>query len=478
MSRTEHVKKKSRAQVRMTRHHWGYAAAAVVLFVAGFEWFEASPKVSNSPAAHDELIAAARMMRQKPFTPTPVDTLAMIQLGKRFFFDARFSVSQTVACATCHDPQKSFTDGKRVAAGVGETAMNTPTLIDVRNGHWFFHNGRADSLEMQAMGPMENPREHGFSRGKVIGVIDKYYRNDYEALFGKLPFLTLTPTGLPAAEQVFVSDAVAAYALGTLGSSEYLKSILGRAHSRDVQPVVILKEDTAGPAAPRGDFDEAAPEIQKDINQVFANMATAIAAFERTIRTEDSAFDRFADRFLANGRAEDSYVDGFGTSEWNGFKLFVGEGRCALCHQGPDFTDRQFHNIGLPALDSKAIDLGRAQGILLAKNNLFFCEGSFFKNLNSQSEACAESQFAETENSELIGAFKTPTLRNLRDTAPYGHDGRFPKLRDILIHYNVLTGKPAVGHREESLRPLGLSEPQLVDLEAFLLSLYGTVVTE
>lgn len=462
----------------MTKQHWAYAAAAVALFAVGFEWFETPPAASNAPAAHDELVAAARSMRQRPYMPTKTDTLAMIQLGKRFFFDPRFSESQKIACATCHDPQKSFTDGKRVATGLSETAMNAPTLINVRNGHWFFHNGRADSLEMQSMGPMENPKEHGFSRGKVLGVIRNFYQKDYEEVFGKLPLLALTPTALPASKPVFVSDAVAAYALATLGSSDYQKDILGRAHSRGVQPVEILKEDAAGSESVHGDFDQATPEIQRDINQVFANMATAIAAFERTIRTEDSAFDRFAERFLASGHADTSYGEGFGASEWNGFKLFVGEGRCALCHQGSDFSDQQFHNIGLPALDSKSADLGRAQGILLAKSNPFFCAGAFFQNVNGKSESCAELQFAETENSELIGAFKTPTLRNLKDTAPYGHDGRFAKLRDILLHYNTLMGKPAVGHREESLRPLGLSEPQLVDLEAFLMSLYGTVVTE
>ena len=475
---SRHGSTKSTAQKRMTKQRWWYALVAAILFIVGFEWFEKVPIVPGAPAPHEELVAAARSMRQIPYVPLKSDSPQMIQLGKRFFFDPRFSETQTISCASCHDPQKSFTDGKRVATGVSETAMNAPTLINVRNNHWFFHNGRADSLEMQSMGPMENPKEHGFSRGRVIGVIRTHYQKDYEALFGKLPGLASTPTSLPGSKPVFVSDAVAAYALGTLGSSEYQKDVLGRAHSRSVQPVVILKEDAAGGPSTPGDFDRATPEIQKEINQVFANMAAAIAAFERTIRTDDSAFDRFADRFLANGHAEESYVEGFGAHEWNGFKIFVGEGRCALCHQGSDFTDQQFHNIGLPALDSKGADLGRAQGILLAKSNPFFCEGAYFQQLNSKSESCAESHFAETENSELIGAFKTPTLRNLKDTAPYGHDGRFPKLRDVLIHYNVLIGKPAVGHREESLRPLGLSEPQLSDLEAFLLSLYGTVETD
>jgi cytochrome c peroxidase len=263
-----------------------------------------------------------------------------------------------------------------------------------------------------------------------------------------------------------------------LGNSAYQKDVIGRAQRRGVQPVRILQEDSAGTETPTSEFDRAPPNVQQDINQVFANFGVATAAYESTIRTEDSAFDRFADLLVKTGQPQASYVDGFRDKEWNGFKVFVGEGGCVLCHHGPDFTDHEFHNIGLPAQQNQGTDLGRAQGILLAKNSPFFCGSRYFQHLNALSEACVESQFAETENSEWIGAFKTPTLRNLKDTAPYGHDGRFATLRDVLLHYNLLTGKPAVGHTEESLKPLAFSETQLADLEAFLLSLYGNVVTD
>lgn len=470
----------SKAHHRFSKKHvWFFIIAGTLLFFGiNHEWLTGPTRAPNAPASHDDILAAARSMRQHGYQSTPAAGRSEILLGKRFFFDPRFSESQTIACATCHDPQKSFTDGKRVATGMAETAMNTPTIINVRSGRWFFHNGRADSLEMQALGPMENPKEHGFTRVKVFSVIRTHYKKEYEELFGKLPLIDPPESSLPGSKQPFVSDAVAAYALGTLGSSDYQKDVIGRAHSRSVQPVRVLQEDSAGIDTPTSEFDRAEVQVQHDINQVFANFGAATAAFERTIRTEDSPFDRFADRFTASSQASTSYVDGFGETEWNGFKLFVGEGRCVLCHHGPDFTDHEFHNIGLPAVQSRGADLGRAQGLLLAQNNPFFCAGKYFQHLNSLSEACAESRFAETENSELIGAFKTPTLRNLQDTAPYGHDGRFTKLRDVLIHYNLLTSKPAVGHTEESLKPLGFSDSQLADLEAFLRSLYGTVVSD
>jgi cytochrome c peroxidase len=126
------------------------------------------------------------------------------------------------------------------------------------------------------------------------------------------------------------------------------------------------------------------------------------------------------------------------------------------------------------ALSSEAIDLGRSQGLLDARDNQFNCKGPYLKQ-ESPKESCLELDFLETESAEAVGAFKTPTLRNLKDTAPYGHDGRFPSLSSILLHYNHLAVPPAVGHIEESLAPLGFNESELKDLEAFLLSLSSQV---
>ena len=76
---------------------------------------------------------------------------------------------------------------------------------------------------------------------------------------------------------------------------------------------------------------------------------------------------------------------------------------------------------------------------------------------------------------DAVGAFKTPTLRQLRHSAPYGHDGRFLTLAEVLQHYNELQQPAAVGRTEATLRPLGLTSAELKDLEAFLLSLHGNV---
>jgi cytochrome c peroxidase len=254
-----------------------------------------------------------------------------------------------------------------------------------------------------------------------------------------------------------------------------LKSILRDAQSKSTQPVAILKEISAGTANSTSvktvGQDTDAPETDA-INIVFANYARAIAAFERTIVADNAPFDRFAERLSTKNRPEDAYVEGFQAEQLRGLRLFTGRGQCTLCHQGPLFTDQQFHNIGLPTLTSETIDLGRAQGMLTARESPFNCRGRYLPQ-KKLTESCRELGYLESENAESVGAFKTPTLRQLRETAPFGHDGRFGRLRDVLEHYNNLGVPPAVGHTEESLVPLRMSSQELDDLEAFMLSLNG-----
>jgi cytochrome c peroxidase len=79
------------------------------------------------------------------------------------------------------------------------------------------------------------------------------------------------------------------------------------------------------------------------------------------------------------------------------------------------------------------------------------------------------------QTSEARGQFKTPTLRNIELTAPYMHGGHFDTLEQVVRFYSTLDEMPTVGHREEMLEPLGLSEREIEDLVAFLKSLTGTM---
>ena len=110
-------------------------------------------------------------------------------LGRKLFNDRRLSSNGKVACATCHDERKAFTDGRTLARGVGVTDRNAPSVIGVAWGAWMFWDGRRDSLWSQALASMENPLEHNATRALIVDVLrrDADYRRRYREIFGALP---------------------------------------------------------------------------------------------------------------------------------------------------------------------------------------------------------------------------------------------------------------------------------------------------
>ncbi len=104
-----------------------------------------------------------------PAIAVPQDK-ALIQLGKDVFNDTHFSANNTISCASCHAPEKAFTDQRATAKGIyGQIGnRNAPTLLNVAFFKQFFHDGRANSLEQQALGPLLNPVEHGLESPEYI----------------------------------------------------------------------------------------------------------------------------------------------------------------------------------------------------------------------------------------------------------------------------------------------------------------------
>ena len=92
-----------------------------------------------------------------------------VALGRRLFFDKRLSRDRTLTCATCHDPQRAFSDGRSVARGINgaQGVRNSPALINRGYGASFFWDGRAESLERQALEPILNPRELGLTEAEL-----------------------------------------------------------------------------------------------------------------------------------------------------------------------------------------------------------------------------------------------------------------------------------------------------------------------
>lgn len=126
-----------------------------------------------------------------PPVPLPADnppTAETIRLGRRLFYDPVLSVDNTVACATCHDPDFGFTDGKPVSEGIQsrQGEYNSPTLFNAAYYSDFFWDGRAASLEAQTEGPVQSPTEMGHTLEGVASQLmaDPTYRAEFEKAFG------------------------------------------------------------------------------------------------------------------------------------------------------------------------------------------------------------------------------------------------------------------------------------------------------
>lgn len=281
--------------------------------------------------------------------PNKIDPKLRIALGKKLFFDPILSKDGTVSCASCHKPEHGFADDKPVSIGIkgqkGE--RNTPTAFNTAKLKFLFWDGRAKSLEEQALGPIENPVEMGEKIENVINKLNNlpYYVAEFDKAFGE-------------------------------------------------------------------------GEITKE------KLEVALAEFERTLISKDSDYDRFiaGDKKALSKRAK------------RGYDLFFGKAMCAECHKGPDFTDGDFHNIGLPITN----DVGRSKISIKGKDTR---------------------------------KFKTPTLREVENTAPYFHSGQFEALEQVIAFYNA--GGGVDSFKDPLKKPLNLNEQEQEDLVEFLKSLSG-----
>jgi cytochrome c peroxidase len=209
------------------------------------------------------------------------------------------------------------------------------------------------------------------------------------------------------------------------------------------------------------------PEYRDGFQKVFGrapsydDLAAAIAAFERTQYAGDASFDRF---IHGNGSAIEA-------SAKRGWTLFNGKGRCNNCHAfstvNPLFSDQKFHNIGIAAHKTDFIGFARrAMGIVRTGDVKQIDE------LAIQSDLSELGRFLVTKQANDIGAFKSPTLRNIAITGPYMHDGSLATLWDVMDHYNK--GGVPNPNLDGGMQRLGLTEPEIDDMVAFL----GTLTSE
>lgn len=190
----------------------------------------------------------------------------------------------------------------------------------------------------------------------------------------------------------------------------------------------------------------------------YDDIASAIAAYERTFYSGNSPFDRF----LAGDKTA---ID---ESAQRGWALFNGKGRCASCHEfnavNPLFSDQKFHNIGIAAHKQNFADLARKAIPLVEKMN-----AQQVDELALQTGYSELGRFLITKNEADVGAFKTETLRNIGITGPYMHDGSLTTLWDVIDHYNK--GGIPNPNLDGGMQRLGLTEAEIDDMVAFLFTL-------
>ncbi len=367
---------------------------------------------------------ALSLLNLPPLAPDASNRVAddprAVALGQSFFFDARLSANGQVSCAACHLPALNFQDARARGRGIADTRRRTQSILGTAYQHWFFWDGRRDSQWSQALTPLEHLNEHGGDRAQYAHLLAENYRAAYEALFGALPNLENIP-----------------------------------AHAAP------NGADTARAAWTRLDATQ-----QQALSRVYANLGKALAAYERKILPGRARFDAYVDALKQNDTARANAL--LTSDERAGLKLFIGKANCVRCHNTPLFSDDEFHNTGVPQTETEQ-DLGRAEGTVGNFEDEFKCWSEYS---DDDERACPALRYMHARAGNIVGAFKTPSLRKTQFIAPFMHNAAYDSLPAVLEHYNRA---PAAMIGQTELKPLNLSAAELKQLEAFLQTLTAPV---
>lgn len=170
--------------------------------------------LSGAPARGADGSASPRATRQG-MSGELVARPGLADIGRRMFFDQQLSADGQISCATCHVPEKAFTDGRKLAVGIGGQVgtRNTPSILNAGSSAFQFWDGRREHLEQQVLDPFVNPREHGLSSAaELVQIVQK--NADYRRLM--LAAFSIPPKEIQATH---VAQALAAY-IRTLESTD------------------------------------------------------------------------------------------------------------------------------------------------------------------------------------------------------------------------------------------------------------------
>ncbi len=297
-------------------------------------------------------------------------TSAKVELGKKLFFDRRLSGDGTMSCATCHDPNLGYSDGLEISLHYPTTRnwRNSPTLINVAFQKLLFHDGRASSLEEQALFPMMS----AFEMNQNLDYVEEEIR-----------------------------------------------------------------------AVP--EYQAAFTEVFGDANTTRERIAMAIAAFERSLVSNNAPLDRF----LTGDK------NALSSTALQGYAIFTGKGQCATCHDGAALADNRFYFLGVQENPEHLNDPR------IAATRRFVAKVYHFEEYRTLAKD--PGRYLLTKDQKDWQAFRTPTLREIALTAPYMHNGIYETLDEVIAFFNRGGGKD-----NTALQPLHLTPAEKEQLRIFL----------
>jgi cytochrome c peroxidase len=337
-----------------------------------------------------------------------------IELGQQLFHDTGMSRSGEVACATCHRPEDDYQDTQRITFKLDPNAPHrAPGLLGVALQDWFFWDGRADSLWSQALVPIETPTEHGTTRLQAVRHLCTQYESRFPELLADCQRAKLPDVPLHAS------------------------------------PLVTTEDE-------HENWQKLSASQQDNINKLFVKLGKSIAAFEVGLMPGITRFDQYVDAISAGKHAEATRI--LNEKEVAGLKLFIDTRvGCINCHFGPMFTNSGFSAVATDTPGKPEND--RQRGVKLLLESEFNCLKW------SQPEDCQKLLYIKKEGVEMVGAYKVPSLRNLRHAPAFMHDGRFQSLEAVIEHYQ----RPAIlPLRHIDIRPAALLPHQRGQLLSFL----------
>lgn len=248
--------------------------------------------------------------------------------------------------------------------------------------------------------------------------------------------------------------------------SQSLRPILDKREMRSSPDQVgtLLRGDAGLAAA----YEKVFGEPPADDDTATVNVGKALAAFQETLTSGRTSFDEFRD---ALERGDTRAAGRYPIEAQRGLRIFVGRGNCVVCHLGPNFSNGEFGDIGMPFFAAPGrVDPGRYEGIRklqVSRVNL----------LGKYNDDPARAPGTGTRHVNLQhrnwGEFRVPSLRNLVHTAPFMHAGQLADLAGVVRHYSELNEERLHADGERILRPLRLSAEEAGDLVWFLRTLSG-----